>query len=248
MDARRQDQVQRGIAAEMTRDSEDARRSRGYAETRLALGQDSLNMAVEARRGDVRAVAVYAGPDRFQREWSIARSFPFARRTPTVTPGAHFETIGPVPEDQEPVRLITARLLVPTSGLNDVHLVHRTMQLLVESDMAERRAELHEMITEFQTQGLQTDAIVREIETQIAGINDIIRRRRKNHVAQLTLLALTATQGAAAINMPLLGAAAGPTAVAGAALINRRWPAEPPPEEAAPLATLIAQARAALET
>lgn len=64
-----------------------------------------------------------------------------------------------------------------------------------------RRAELHEMITEVQTQGLHAGAIVREIETQITGINDIVRRRRKNHVAQLVLLALTTAQGAAAIKM-----------------------------------------------
>ncbi|NGO45249.1 hypothetical protein [Streptomyces ureilyticus] len=133
-------------------------------------------------------------------------------------------------------------------GRDDVMAVARTADLLLwDSDIAERRAELHEVITEFQTQGLRAGAIVREIETQIAGINDIVRRRRKNHVAHLVLLALTTAQGAAAINMPLLGVAAGPTAVAGAALINRQWRHEPRPEDAAPLAALLAQARAALE-
>jgi hypothetical protein len=208
---RQQEQAQREVAAEMNSASEEARQARAYAATRRSMGyEDVLNGAVEAEHGDVRAIAVYAAPDRFQREWRITRSFPFARRTSTITPGA------------APSRGIRRWSGSSPRGYSfhtadaDVMAVARTADLLLwDSDIAERRAELHEMITEFQTQGLRAGAIVREFETQIAGINDIVRRRRENHVAHLVLPALTTAQGAAAINMPLLGVAAGPTAVAG---------------------------------
>jgi len=242
-----QERVQREIAYSAGLISYQALRAQRYAQSRVSLSEEIAGPAPRSR--DVRAVTVYAAPDRFQREWRIARSIPFVvRRTSTLIPGTLFEGTGPASGDQELVRLLAARLLVPVDGRDDVMTLARTAELLHDSDIPQRRAELHEMITEFQARGLRADAIVDEIETQIAEINDIVRRRRRHHIAQLALLAFSTALGAAAINTPLLSVAAGPTAVAGAALINRRWRAEPAPEEAAPVAALLAQARRALET
>lgn len=152
----RQEQSHRSVVNEMNRESDNVRPYGSYAWTRLTVGKDILNDVVEAQRGDGRAIAVYAAPDRFQREWSFTRSFPFARRTSTASPGALFEGVGPVPEDQEPVRIIAARLLVPVVGPHEISSVLRITDMLQDRDFAQRRAELHEVITEFQTQGEQS--------------------------------------------------------------------------------------------
>jgi hypothetical protein len=47
-----------------------------------------------ADEGDVRAIAVYAKPDRFDRDWKLMRTMPFVKKETRMQPGVRREAGG----------------------------------------------------------------------------------------------------------------------------------------------------------
>lgn len=170
---------------------------------------------------DVRAVAVYAAPDRFERCWSIERRFPFVSRRSHVTPGSLFQALEHMGSDQQFARLVVARIAVPDDGRSDAEVLQRTVDLVSRPDVAARRADLQEAVAALRQWDVRAETAVREFEDQVAGFNEAIKRRTNSRRAQMVLFALTTGEGAIAMSVPLVGLAAGPTAALGAAIIAK---------------------------
>jgi hypothetical protein len=216
---------------------------RPYALTRRIISEQ-LQRTVELEE-DVRGVAVYAKPDRFDREWRITQTFPFVRRATRVQPGPMRQVSGALPpERHELAKLVVTRLVVPDDGRDDEEVLQRTVDLVSRGDVAESRAKFHELLASLDAEGLEEETIVGEIEDLLDGFNASMRRHTKAQRARVVVQVLTTAEGCAALWAPPVGVAAGPTAAAGEALISRRWGGGEEPSVGA--VALLAEAQEAL--
>ena len=215
-----------GIAA-MEIDS-ISRRAAGldaYELTRQLIS-DHVRGAVlrEEPRGDVRAVAVYAQPDRFDREWQVSGAFPFLHRKVRVERGALREVGEVQPADvQQLAKLVVTRLVVPDDGRDDAEVLQRTVELISLDDVWRRRADFQAAMAALHATGLRDDTIVGEIEDLLAAFNASVKRRTNAQRARIAVQIATVAEGAAALWAPPIGLATGPTAAVGEALVRRRW-------------------------
>ena len=185
---------------------------------------EQLGGKVVKERGDVRAVAVYAKPDRFDREWELTRTLPFLRRTTHAAPGVLREVAGPAPpERQRLAKVVVTRLVVPDEGRSDEEVLSRTVDLVSRNDVRERRAAFHELMASLEAEGLRDKTVVGEVEDLLDAFNESLRRHTKAQQARVALQVLTTIEGMAALWAPPVGLAAGPTAAIGEAAIQRRW-------------------------
>jgi hypothetical protein len=199
----------------------------------------------ESPEGDIRAVAVYAQPDRFDREWRVTATFPFFQRTAQVTPGRLREVDQAAPTElQRLAHLVVTRLVVPDDGRDDADVLRQTVELIARKDVSARRAEFQAVLAQFSALGLQDETIVGEIDDLLAAYNDVIEKHSNAKKARVAVQVVTAAEGAAALWAPPIGLATGPTAAAGEAFVERRW------GEGAPAVVdavgLLAEARKAL--
>jgi hypothetical protein len=134
-----------------------------YGATRRIISEQL--QAKVAKEGDVRAVAVYAKPDSFDREWEVTRTLPFIRRKTRVEPGALREAAEPAPpEQQELAKLVVTRLVVPDQGKTDEEVLKRTVELVSRDDVSRQRAAFHALIASLDAHGLRDETIVGEVE------------------------------------------------------------------------------------
>jgi hypothetical protein len=174
--------------------------------------------------GDIRSVAVYAQPDRFDREWAITGTFPFLHRTVRVEPGRLREVSEVQPtEVQRLAKLVVTRLVVPDDGRDDAEVLEKTVKLISRDDVAQRRADLHAAIAKFHAIGLRDETIVGEIEDLLAAFNASLKNISKAQRSRTALQVATAAEGAVALWAPPAALLPGPTAAFGEALIQRRW-------------------------
>jgi hypothetical protein len=196
--------------------------------------------------GDIRAVAVYAQPDRFDREWAINRTFPFFHKTTRVEPGRLREVSDVLPTDvQRLAKLVVTRLVVPDDGRDDAEVLQKTVELISRDDTAQRRADFQAAIARFHATGLRDETIVGEIEDLLAALNASVKNRTNAQRSRTALQFATAAEGAAALWAPPIAVATGPTAAFGEALIQRRWDETTPPGVDA--VSLLARAQNALK-
>ncbi len=193
-----------------------------FGATRRILAQELRGKELEG--GDVRAVAVYAKPDRFDREWQVTRTLPFVRRSVHVEPGALREVAAPAPlERQRLAKVVVTQLIVPNEGRSDEEVLKRTVDLVSRQDVSDRRAAFHALIASLEAEGLRDEAIVGEVEDLLGALNESVSRHTKARRARMAVQVVTAAEGTAALWAPPVGLASGPTAAVGEALIQRRW-------------------------
>ena len=136
----------------------DAALDLAYGATRRIISDDVARKAEAAKRaeGDILAFAVYAKPDRFDREWRLSRILPFVRRASQVKPGAVREVgIALPPDQQQLAKTVVTRLVVPDDGRDDEEVLKRVVDLVSRDDVARRRAEFQELIASFSTTGCE---------------------------------------------------------------------------------------------
>jgi hypothetical protein len=195
---------------------------RPYALTRRIISEQ-LQKTVELEK-DVRGVAVYAKPDRFDREWRVMRTFPFVRRATRVQPGPMRQASGAVRQERhELAKLVVTRLVVPDDGRDDEQVLQRTVDLVSRGDVAESRAKFHELLGSLDAEGLEDETILGEVEDLLDEFNAAVQRHTTAQRARVVVQVLTTAEGCAALWAPPVALAAGPTAAAGEALISRRW-------------------------
>jgi hypothetical protein len=199
----------------------------------------------EEPHGDVRAIAVYAQPDRFDREWHVSGAFPFLRRTTRVEQGALREVGDVQPADvQQLARLVVTRLVVPDDGRDDAEVLKKTVELISSQEISKRRADFQAIIAELHATELRDETIVGEIEDLLAAFNASLKRRTNAQRTRIAIQIATAAEGAAALWAPPVALAGGPTTAAGEAFVRRRWGQATPGEVDA--VGLLAEARRAL--
>jgi hypothetical protein len=217
-----------------------------YGATRMIISRE-LGKKVFEERGDVRAVAVYAKPDHFDREWEMSRTLPFVRRITRVRPGELREVASPeCLERQRIAKVVVTRLVVPDDGDSDEEVLARTVDLVSRADVSARRAQFHQFLASLQADNLSDETIVGEVEDLLDALNESVRRHAKARRARAAVQVLTTAQGAAALWVPPVGLAAGPTAAVGEAAIQRRWPGQDAGAQLGAV-TLLAEARRALQ-
>jgi hypothetical protein len=215
-----------------------------YGVTRQVV-TDHLRGEVVAEHGDVRAVAVYAQPDRFDREWEVVRSFPFLRRRSVVQPGELRELAQVSPADQQRLaKLVVTSLVVPDADEDDKEVLKRTVDLISKSDVSERRAQFQALIACLAVKGLRDETIIGEVEDLLDGLNESVKRHTKAQRARTAVQVLSVAEGAAAFWAPPVALAEGPPAAFGDALIKRRWGDTPAVDFGA--VSLLAEAQQAL--
>ncbi|MFC8663983.1 hypothetical protein [Streptomyces sp. NPDC057199] len=208
---------------------------------------NQLREEVAAEDGDVRAVAVYAEPDRFDREWELVRTFPFLHRRSIVESGELREVAQVSPAEQQRLaKLVVTRLVVPDDGEDDKEVLKRTVELISKPDVWERRAAFQELLALLAAEGLRDETVVGEIQDLLEGLNESVKRHTKARWARIAVLVLTGIQGAVALWAPPVALAAGPTAACGDAVIKRRWEGTPAANFGA--VSLLADAQRALRS
>jgi hypothetical protein len=194
-----------------------------YGVTRMIISEQLANR-VSAESGDVRAIGVYAKPDQFDREWKINWTKPFIQRTRHTQPGALRQVAAPESlEMQRVAKVVVTRLVIPDDGISDQEALMRTVDLVSRADVALRRARFHELLASLEADNLSDNTIVSEVEDLLVELNESVRRHTKAQRARAAVLALTTAEGAAALWLPPVGVATGPTAALGEAAIERRW-------------------------
>ena len=196
--------------------------------------------------GDVRAVSVYAKPDRFDREWRVDAVFPFVHRERVVTPGHLREMREPAAAGlQELAHLVVTRLVVPDDGRDDVEVLRKTVSLLKREDVSARRAEFQAVLGRFYAEGLKDETMVGEIEDLLIAYNAELRKNANKTKARAAIQMATFAESAAALWAPPVALAVGPTTAAGEAVIKRHY-GDAPPNPVVGAVTLLAEAQAAL--
>ncbi len=196
---------------------------------------------------DVRGVAVFGSPDRFDRQWRWTWVRPFPRRDVVVKPGEIWEAGAPLPPmPEERAKVVVTRLAVPDDkSSSDEEVLKRTVDYVSRRDVRENRAQLHEIIGWLDEEGASTETMVKEMTWLIEALNETARTKAKAERARMVVQAGTVAMGLIAMNAPWVTAPQG-LAVAGAeAFIQRRWQAD---EEAPGLraAALLDEAKRAL--
>jgi len=112
-----------------------ASRQDPYELTRRMISRQLCGKIVE--EDDVRAVAVYAKPDSFNREWKLTQTLPFVRRATRVEPGVLREAVDALSaEGQRLAKVVVTRLVVPDEGRSDEEVLERTVALVSRDDVS----------------------------------------------------------------------------------------------------------------
>jgi hypothetical protein len=215
--------------------------------TRQMISEQIRGHVLEsAPTGEVRAVSVYAQPDRFDREWRVDAVFPFVHRTSVVTPGRLREVREPVAAAlQDLAHLVVTKLVVPDDGRDDVEVLRSTVALLKRKDVSSRRAEFQAVLGQFYAEGLKDETIVGEIDDLLTAYNNEIRKHADATKARAAIQLVAFAESAAALWVPPMSLAVGPTTAVGEAVIRRNHGDAAPPVVGA--VALLSEARTALK-
>jgi hypothetical protein len=172
--------------------------------------------------------------------------FPFVHRSSVVTPGRLREVREPASAAlQELAHLVVTRLVVPDDGRDDVEVLRKTVALLERRDVSARRAEFQAVLGEFYSTGLKDETIIGEIDDLLTAYNDEIRKHTNATKARAAIQVAAFAESAAALWVPPVSLAIGPTTAVGEAVIKRNYGDPAPPIVGA--VTLLAEAQAALK-
>ena len=192
-----------------------------YQWTRAIISQQ---LEEEVRTsGDVRAVAVYASPDGFDRDWRLVGSPFFLRRATTVVPGELTQVMRATDADQEELaKLVVTQLVVPNDGLDDYEVLERTVELVGRPGVAERRAELHELIASLKAdEGIRDQTVVSQVKEHLDALNEAVAEKSDATKARQCVTGLTWAAGGFALWFPPVAALIGPAASIGNAVVKR---------------------------
>lgn len=173
--------------------------------------------------GDVRALAVYASPDGFDRDWRLVRSPLFLRRATTVDPGELTQVMrATAAEHEELAKLVVTQLVVPNDGRDDYEVLERTVELVGRPGVAERRAELHELIASLRAdEGIRDQTVVAEVTEHLDALNKAVADKSNKTKAHQCVTGLTWAAGGFALWFPPLAAFVGPAASIGNTVVKR---------------------------
>lgn len=194
---------------------------------------------------DVRAIAVYCEPDRFDRAWVLTRPSRFPSRATKMVPGAMRRAVAQRQGHESLARAVVTRLVVPDDGADDEEVLRRTVDVVSRADVSQRRAEFHHMLATLEADGMSAPSAVREVEAALEAYNEATRRHTSTRRTRIAVHLLTAAEALASLHVPDVAVAAGPTVALGEAWIRRREPAETS-ESALQAVALLADARRAL--
>jgi hypothetical protein len=195
-----------------------------YYKTSYGVIVNHMTNQVLKEQGNMRAIAVYAQPDRFDRDWELTGTPPFIRRVLHVRPGALREATGSVPQDQHRLaKVVINRLIVPDEGKTDEEVLKRTVDLMSRAEVPKRRAAFHELLASLTTEGLRDETIVGEIEDLLNAFNESIRRHSAAWRMRVAVQFVTTGMGVAALWAPPVRVAAGPTTAVAEMAIRHRW-------------------------
>lgn len=173
--------------------------------------------------GDVRALAVYASPDGFNRDWRLVRSPLFLRRETTVVPGELTQVMRATDAEQEELaKLLVTQLVVPDDGRDDFEVLKRTVELVGHPGVAERRAELHELIASLKAdEGIHDKTVVTQVKEHVDALNEAVADESDKTMARRCVTGLTWAAGGFALWFPPVGVLIGPAASIGNAVVKR---------------------------
>lgn len=200
-------------------------------------------------QGNIRAIAVYAQPDRFNRDWELIGTPPFIRRVTRVRPGALREVTGfPLRDQHRLAKVVINRLVVPDEGKTDEEVLKRTVDLMFRAEVPKRRAAFHQLLASLTAEGLRDETIIGEIDDLLNAFNESIRRHSAAWRMRVAVQFVTTGMGVAALWAPPVRVATGPTtAVAEMAIRHRRERSEDQKTQVElDAATLLAEAQDAL--
>jgi hypothetical protein len=252
-----QDQWSAGLATGLDAAAEEESRSfggvsaRAAAATRSIIGETLAQMVIG--QPDVHALAVYADPLNFDREWYFSRDVPFLKsRLSAVAGQPDFEVdpSAPVePADQYGLaKLLIADFAIPgTPGRSGPDLLREAVDLASEPEMVTWRRDYHGWIADMGPRGLSEKTLVREMREHIAAYNAAARRKKRTLIASrsATVFSTAAGMSTAILGGILLGVAAAlPFAFIGDVIANR-GPAIFP-EDSIKAGALLAEAAKAL--
>ena len=175
--APRQDEWEQAFSTQtLAQDADSA-----YQWTRAIIGR---RLEEEVRTSeDVRALAVEASPDGFDRDWRLVHSPLFLRRATTVVPGELAQVMRATEaEHEELAKLVVTQLVVPNDGRDDYEVLERTVDLVGRPGVAERRAELHELIASLETnEGIRDQTVVAEVKEHLDALNQAVARQEQRN-------------------------------------------------------------------
>ena len=221
-------------------------RAEYYGTSRVVLATNLTRQMVK-QLGAVQAVAVYAQPDRFDREWVLSGTPPFLRRVTRVTQGALREVVDLAPQDQQNLaKVVISRLVVPDEGKTDEEVLKRTVDLMSRAEVPKRRAAFHDLLASLSAEGLRDTTVVGEIEDLLNAYNESMRRYSKAWRMRMAVQLVTAGRGVVALWAPPVGVATAPTVAIAETAIQHRWSTDQATRAELDAVALIAEAQDAL--
>jgi hypothetical protein len=195
------------------------------AVSRTLLSKD-LAMKV-LNQPDVQALAVYADPLKFDKEWYFSSNWPFVgRRKWAVADKPNYEVEKAHPAGEYGLaKLLVAHFAVPaTPGRSGQDLLKEAVDLAGEPEMVAWRTAYHAWMADMAPRGLSNETLVREMKDHVAAYNAAATRKKRAVAAtqSATVLSTTAGMSSAILGgVPLGIAAATPFAVVGDVVAKR---------------------------
>lgn len=198
---------------------------------------------------DIRALAVYASPLKFDSDWRIERTLPFVRRERRAVPANDHEVERPeVGDDRYRLaRVLVAEFAVPNDpNLSDAELLRRALDLAYKPTVADWRQSFHEWLHDISDRGLSDLTLLREMTELVNNYNASVmssKLKLSYRVGTILLGAIGAIS--AAFWAPLAGLSkGGPVAAVGGAVVDRIYAGVP--AERVKAGALLAEARRSL--
>jgi hypothetical protein len=194
------------------------------AVTRMLLSKDLTDKVLN--QPDVLALAVYADPLNFDKEWFFSRAWPFVghRRRPVPDqPAFEVETAAPV-DEYGLAKMLVACLAIPEEpGFSDEDMLKKAVDIAGESDMIDWRQSYHAWIADMAHRGLSNKTLVREMNELIKAYNSAAKKKKR---ATITRQSATVVGGGVGMSAgiwggPLAVAAGVPVATIGDVVANR---------------------------
>jgi hypothetical protein len=233
--------------------ADDERRFPGHVSPEAATLSKTLLSRDLAKKvldqPDVQALAVYADPLKFDKEWYFSSKWPFVgRRKWAVADKPDYEVERAAPADEYGLaKLLVAHFAIPaTPGRSGQDLLKEAVDLASEPEMGDWRKGYHVWIADMAPRGLSNETLVREMKEHVAAYNAAATRKKKAVAAtqSATVLSTTAGMSSAIVGgVPLGIAAATPFAVVGD-VVAKRLQGDIPQESIAAGALLAEAARA----
>jgi hypothetical protein len=199
-----------------------------YLVTRMQISEEVGKRAHEQH--DVRALAIYADPVRFDSEWQIRKAFPFVGRKRRVLgmsdqdePEAPKDAVMP-PEQAGLARFLVGKFVFPEDQtLADKDLLDRALQFAAAGKLAAWRTEFHGWLDNISKSEISDARIAREMGQLIDAYNRAVRSRKGATIVRqsATLVGSGVGIGAAIWGGPLAYAASAPVSMVGDVVAER---------------------------